>query len=292
MKYFWITILSLNLFASTNKIVYIISTPRSLGTAMFRMFENRDDFTGFMEPNSVVYKRRIFSPERTKTWFFDDTFKNIEEIKTSLFAEQEKSHVIVKDTGYTAEDFIHNDNQFIQNPDIYFVFLVRDPYEVQCSMYKKHKRVAPIISDYVGTKQLYSMYQKVKTLSPNKVHLVITDKLIEDPKGTIEPIFASLNIPFSEKSLSWDNLGPDFTGARWRTPFRFKEFRTWHNNAIHSTHISKPTSKKRPLQEDLFSHALTEADKELLLEINEYHTPYYNLFLKETLNNCCRKNFF
>ena len=67
-----------------NKIVYLISPPRSLSVAFLRMMEARGDFTTMNEPSQWAYNV-IENYEMAKPWFKNDAPQTFDEVKQIIF---------------------------------------------------------------------------------------------------------------------------------------------------------------------------------------------------------------
>ncbi|MCH9621675.1 MAG: hypothetical protein S4CHLAM20_11000 [Chlamydiia bacterium] len=280
MKYLLVFLTSVSLWAQDNKIVYIVASPRSLSSAMFRMFENRDDFVGFHESTMPIHSRRKRGAE-TAGWYQKSAFKTYNDLTAKIVKESRINHVVLKDVIFTTEQFVLQNNELLKNSQIHFVFLVRHPYWILQSLYKGDGMFHPIYNQLVGVKQLYETYQKAKDLNPNKVHLVFSEELSKYPRETLEIIFANIDIPFSEKSLSWNQLPEPFDGEKWYASKRYDLFRFWHHDALMSTCIRPLKRLDVPSEEDMYRDLFKDEDREKLFEVYRYHLPFYKKFLEE-----------
>ena len=280
MRYLFLILSSVSLRAQNNKIVYLVSTPRSTSTAMFRMFENRDDFVGFHSPTVPVFQRKHI-PHICKTWFKEGAYESYDEIEKSIFKEQEDRHIIFKDVSCTNYEYLMNADDLINNPGVHFIFLVNDPYWITDSFYRMNGVALEIYSRIAGVKQIYEMYQHVKAKSPNTVQLILTDELKQNPEAVIRRVFDKIDIAFSHQSLSWESLGVGFDGSAWHDPQTRARIQHYHGAAINSTHFKASSKKVVPCRDEMFASAKTDTDREILMRAYECHRSYYGLFLEE-----------
>ncbi|MCH9621676.1 MAG: hypothetical protein S4CHLAM20_11010 [Chlamydiia bacterium] len=280
MRYLLVFLTSVSLWAQDNKIIYILSTPRSLSTVMFRIFENRDDFTGFLEPTIAVHDKEMY-PLNTEDWFRDNAFNSYDEIRDQIFKAQENSHVVVKDVLFSSRVGFWLDDSLAKNQDVHFVFLIRHPYKVLKSLYKGNGFVDETFNEIAAYKSLYNLYSQLSLKSSNKVNVVFVEDLLKDPKGELDKVFGFMNIPFSEKSLSWDYLDDSFTGECWHAQLRLDLFHKWHKGALKSTYLKPSANLEIPTNEDLFKDAATDEDRRILRKIYDFQKPYYEKFLSE-----------
>ncbi|MCH9621674.1 MAG: hypothetical protein S4CHLAM20_10990 [Chlamydiia bacterium] len=282
MRYLLVFLTSVSLWAQDNKIIHIVSTVRSLSTAMFRMFENHEDFTGFLEPNVARFFRKHISEDEIDDWIYKDAYHSFDEVKKDLYEGLNNHHVVLKDISCVAKQYIMSDDDYVKNPNVHFVLVLRNPYEILQSIYRKDKTINKMLYDYVGVKQLYEIYEKVKNKNPNRVHLVFVDDLVSDPKETIEPIFNAIGIPFSEKCLSWDSIDEYKTVKEWRQVTKPFLSQIWHGSAFKSTHITKLSNYPKPTsEEEFYLEILNDQCRALHIDVYKYHYPYYKKFLEE-----------
>ena len=280
MKLFLIFLASISLWAD-NKIVYIISAPRSLSTASLRMFANRDDFKAFIDSSCPIYFKKHY-PEEYSSLFIENPYQSIDEIKKDFIEANKDSHIVVKDMSYSAHDFLVNDQEFVQNPNLHFIFLIRNPYDIQLSIYKKEHDVSGPYCDVVGTKKLYNIYQAVKEQNPNKIHLLFVDEFSKNPRPYLEEILEDINLPFTEKSVSWESIDKNTLMKQWHQKSKPFVSELWYDVALQSTHIMPLTTYPQPLSDDdLFKDVESDSDREELIKAYIYNLPYYMKFLEE-----------
>lgn len=271
---------------SKNKIVCVISPPRSSSVALLRSFEARGDFKIMHEPFVCPFDR-IYFPEETKDWFKQDSLETYQEVKEEIFKQAEVSNVFVKEMSFAIRDFILQDEDFIKNPDVFFVFLIRDPHHSIVSFYLKlasaFDSVTPDnLSQLTSYKDLYTMYTKIKNSGFHQPLVVDSGILCNQPKKTMKKLCQNLNIVFDSAALSWKDLGSHFDGAKQWRECKYKDHvNYWHEDAIRSVCFGKP--KEYDLDESekpTFSEIKNQAHKKICKKVYGVNKEYYDLLFK------------
>ncbi len=268
--------MSASLFSATQKIVYFISPPRSMSVAFTRMMEARGDFAIFHEPSQYAYDL-IYLPEFTATWFRDGAISTFEEVKKALLAKAEQKQVFAKEMSFAVENFLLNDLEFVQNPNVHFVFLIRNPHPTAISFYNKLGIWPEEWNFFLGYKAEYEIFQFVKKNAVHKPFIIFTEDLYQDPEKTIQAFCKRMEIPFIPESLHWEALSPDFTGEKeWHELKVPHHTHHWHGEAICSSGFGKPRSYEVDVQGNpTFSEIKNEKDREVLKQAYLLHLPYY-----------------
>jgi len=266
-------------YFSSNKILFIISAPRCLSSATFRMFAEREDFTGFHESSLAVYNMMRW-PVMCNGWFHDEAFKTFDELQEKIFLEQKIHNVVLKEMIFTVREFVGENEAFLNNPDVHFLFLVRHPYWIVHSFEEKHVDDLGLLYELCGLDELYNLYQKAKKNNPNKVHLVFSDKLSFEPKRYLEDILGAMDLTITEESLNWTPYDKTFDGKVWHEQMTMERFHNWHGGALFSKTIYPLKRVTLPCEEEMFKNHSTEV-RELLKKIYNYQLPYYHKFLEE-----------
>lgn len=105
---FLLSIFATALFSEENKIVILISTPRSLSTGFLRMMEAREDFEIFHEPTNAPYDA-VHAREFYELYFRDDCFKSYDEITECILAQAKNSNVFVKEVAFSLSEYTARD---------------------------------------------------------------------------------------------------------------------------------------------------------------------------------------
>ncbi|MBS0648939.1 MAG: hypothetical protein JSS10_06935 [Verrucomicrobia bacterium] len=266
------------LFAAdpTHKIVYMISPPRSLSVAFTRMIQARGDFTIFHEPSQYAYDL-INYPELTASWFKKEAIRTFAEVKSALLKAAEQRQVFAKEISFAVEGFLLNDLEFVQNPNVYFVFLMRNPHPTAVSFYNKLQTWPEEWNFLLGYKAQYEIFQFVKRNAANKPILFFTEDLYNDPEKTVKAFCSRLEIPFVPESMQWQALSTEFNGEKeWHELKIPHHTHHWHGEAINSKGFSKPRSYEVDAQgRPTFSEVKNEKDRATLSQAYFLHLPYY-----------------
>jgi hypothetical protein len=268
--------MSASLLSAAQKIVYFISPPRSMSVAFTRMMEARGDFTIFHEPSQYAYDK-IYYPELTAAWFREGALPTFDEVKKALLAKAEQKQVFAKEMSFAVEDFLLNDLEFVQNPNVHFVFLIRDPHPTAISFYNKLGVWPEEWNFLLGYKAEYEIFQFVKKNAVNKPFIIFTEDLYQDPEKTIQAFCNRLEIPFISESLHWEALSRDFTGEKeWHELKVPHHTHHWHGEAISSSGFGKPRSYEVDGQGNpTFNEIKNEMHRSTIRQSYFMHLPYY-----------------
>jgi hypothetical protein len=232
-----------SLFAqdTTEKIVFLISPPRSMSAAFARMMHARGDFEVFHEPFHLPYARK-FAPEYATTTFGPEKQATYEDIKNVIFATARQRPVFIKDVSFDVEDFLLNDLDFIKNKNIHFVFLLRHPHDSALSFYKKSLDCPPALNYLLGYEAFYNIFQHIKKNSSNPLTVVLAQELSKHPKKIIEKLCSSLQIPFIPESLHWTTPEDSFNYQKeWHELKTNESMHLWHGDALKSAEFNPLT---------------------------------------------------
>lgn len=263
------------------KIVYLNSGPRSLSTVFLRMMESRGDFTVFNEPTLPVFAKMIYQ-DSLEGVFLKDSNSSFEQVKETLYCAQKTSHVFVKDMSFSSHAFLMQDPSFVQDPLVYFLFLVRDPHHMTISYYKKAQEVMPGLSHVIGLKNLWEEYEVVRELNPNGVKIISSEQLYTDPRETMTELCDHLGIPFLEEALTWNSYDDNFQGHQeWNEQKQGDQIHHWHGQALSSTQMGTPSTYEVDEEGNpTFSEVADESDRTELVGVYEENVIYYRKFLE------------
>lgn len=226
------------------KVINLISGPRNLSTAIMYSFAQREDvavldepFYGFYLANAEVAVSHPSATEIVEKMELDEAnvirlIHNISEVK-NVFIKGMAHHYLS-----AAPDFILKwDN----------IILIRHPEKLLASFSKVIEN--PTIDD-IGIKKASELFTYLK--SAGKTPLVIdSDALLVHPKAYLEKICISLEIPFTERMLSWKKGGIPEDGI-WA--------KHWYKNVHNSEGFSVQKTSSQQMPERL-QPVLTEAMK-------------------------------
>lgn len=268
---------SSNCVLAENKIVYLISPPRSLSTAFLRMIEGRGDFIIINEPSV-----RIMEKNNTNK-YYKNTLTSFDQVKEKILHESKTSNVFVKEISRSVKDFLLQDQNLVKKENIYFIFLVRNPHHSIISFYKKILHIFPNFSDIIGYESTYEILKYVQKNSPNKPLIILSEDLYNNPSQTIEEFCQSCDLDWNQNALHWTNLGDDFTGQNeWNETKQKAQTYHWHGDAIKSSGFITPhmyATDKNGIA--TFEEIMNIEDRKQCKKIYYENLKYYDLILKE-----------
>jgi hypothetical protein len=226
------------------KPVALWAVPRSVSTALERVFVERGDFKVFHEPFSVSY---YYSPERRSQRFAATETKQeygFGEILDLMLGVEEKP-VYFKDMAYHVADVM--DEEFASR--FTNTFIIREPAPVISSL---NSFWPDFTLEEVGYEQLHRLFELAVHRGEDPAVVDAAD-LTADPAATIRAYCEKLGVPFMPESLSWEP-GEVPEWEMWTE---------WHEEVQDSTGI-----KSQPLEDDTEVPAGLE-------EVYESCLPYY-----------------
>lgn len=227
-----------------NKPVALWAVPRSISTALERVFVERGDFKVFHEPFSASY---YYSSGRRSERYADLEVREEyghEEILHRMLEVRDKP-VYFKDMAYHVAGFMSG--EFVAN--FTNTFIVREPAPVISSLNSFWPDFTLEETGYEQQQMLYGL----AVANGEDPAVVDAADLTRDPGGTIRALCQKLGIPFMPEALSWE---PGEVPG-WET------WTGWHEEAQDSTGI-----KSEPLEDDTEVPAGLEG-------VYEHCLPYY-----------------
>jgi hypothetical protein len=209
-----------------SKPVALWAVPRSVSTAIERVFVERGDFKVFHEPFSVSY---YYSPERRSDRFAATEAKEeygYAEILALMLGVEDKP-VYFKDMAYHVAGIMSG--EFVSR--FTNTFIIRDPAPVIASLGRFWPDFTPEETGYEQQHRLFELALE----NGEEPAVVDAAELTADPEGTIRAYCEKLGVPFMPESLSWEP--GDVPGWEMWTE--------WHEEAQESTGI-----KSQPLEDD------------------------------------------
>lgn len=281
---FFLQFFTQHLDAAQGKIIYLISTPRSCSTVCLRMMEASGEFVVMNEPAIYPFITSS-SADRTLTegWFHSSSYETFDEMKRHIINQASESNVFVKEICFFVEDFLLHDNEFVSNPNVHFVFLIRNPHDLIISYYKKYLEIIPNFSHYVGSRSSYNIYEGIKNKVKNPIIILSAEDLCNNPEKTVPQLFSSLSIPFHDKCLQWENLGENFSGVNeWGEVKVREKLYHWHDHAIRSTCFEPITKNHVDVEgKPTFEEIENVSDRNGCIKMYQENFPFYQLMLQE-----------
>ena len=240
------------------KIVNLISGPRNLSTSLMYSFAQRDDFHVIDEPFYGYYLKNtqtevnhpatqeILRTMDLKEEVVVESIQSLSGLK-NVFVKGMAHHYLSKQPEYMLE---WNN-----------VFLIRHPEKIIRSFSKIIDN--PKLED-IGLKKACELFLFLKEYNKNPV-VIDSDELMINPEKYLKKICEQINIPFSEKMLSWPKGGIPEDGI-WAT--------YWYANVHNSEGFQKKSQSKN--QEELSKNLQTVLEESM---------PYYNTLKKHILKN-------
>lgn len=274
---------------SHNKIIYLISPPRSLSVAFMRMMEARGDFAIMHEPSQWAFNKSVHH-DFVESWFIPEAAQTFDEVKERIFEQAKHTNVFVKEMSFAVDQFLLHDQEFIANPHVHFVFLLRNPHHAIISFYNRRNEVEDNNTSFahlVGYQACYEIFQKIKSVAARKPYIILSEDLYTNPEATIKAFCAQVGIEYLSESLSWDNLGSGFNGQKEWHEIKYAETtQHWHGDAIKSTGFGRPHQYKVDEKgNSTFEEICNPLRKKICEDAYVENMKYYNLLLQECTKN-------
>lgn len=283
-----------NLVASQDKpkTIFCISLPRHRSTAFLRMMQERNDYVVMHEPGWCAYLN-TYTPDVSEARegrlnpAIPQTF---EEVKKVINDERKQQNLFIKEMHFAATKYI--DQEMVKNPDIHFVFLIRNPHHVYIS-FAKHiesntgSDVFELFKqDILSYRALYQFYNYIKKERPNVPFVLDTDELLLNPKKQIHAFCDYIGISFKEESMEWSNQVDQFcTTKEWEVSPLCSFSEKWNMDAVKSTGFSAKQYVYAVDEqgEPTFEEIENVEHRAFYKALYEENMPYYKLFLDEYL---------
>lgn len=262
--------------ARAHKIVYLISPPRSLSVAFLRIMDNTGHFKIFHEPSQYMYWPN-------KAYYTENVFTTYQQVKEAILTASETQPVFVKELSYSAQNFLLNDKDFVTNPAIQFVILLRNPHHTALSLYKKIPIVQYNLDELLGYKSIFAIFKTLKNSAAHEPIIIFTEDIYNKPEETIRAFCHTLDIPFTPEILSWQSVGNNFTGQQeWTEVKHAQHTHYWHEDALKSTGIHQPHSYKTDAAGLPTFEEVALEYRQLFINTYKEHKKYYDKLCKET----------
>jgi len=231
------------------------SSPRNISTALMYSFAQRQDMTVVDEPLYAHYlthtKTKAQHPETAEILASQENNGDIV-VKDMLTQPYNTSHVLFKQMTH---HLIKLEEHFLQ--DMKNVLLIRDPRRIIASYSKVIPN--PTIED-IGVRKQTELLDYLK--KNNALHAVVdARRLLLNPSKVLNSLCEKLDIPYTEKMLSWQ-AGARIEDGVWAAH--------WYSNVHKSTGFKTYVEKKVKLSDSLEKLA-------------EQCAPYYKKLLQEAI---------
>lgn len=267
-----------------HKIIIQISPPRCLSTASLRMWQARGDFIVMNEPFISAFVQQEESDRQlTSGWWHEDAPQTFQEAHNAVLAQAEHGPVFVKELGFSFVEYLHTNTDLIDDPNVYFVFLLRHPHAAISSYYQGHEKIIEKFSYLAGFQSCYDIWRMVQERGANKPHVVCSEDLYSKPYETAQALCNAVGIPFVEHMLHWDNLGDSFNGIEaWHELKNRELLYKWHQPAITGTCFHEPTRYDVDAEGiPTFAEVTSSADRDACVKAYYENMIWYEKLLQE-----------
>lgn len=265
------------------KTVFLISPPRSLSVAFLRMMEASNYFIILNEPFISAFAASIESErELTHGWWVDTAPTQYHEAEARIIKHMQEGPVFIKEIAFAIDEYMQQPNPFLGNPDVHFVFLIRNPHHMLCSYYIGLGTIIEKFSYLAAYEQFYRLYKLVKEKHPHAPLIILSEDFYTNPEQTAQQLCNALDISYTDQMLHWKNLDSGFTGQQWHDLKNNGWIEKWHSDAMHSTGIGKPRSYEVDAYgQPTFGEIINDADRAVVWETYKKNKIYYDLLISE-----------
>lgn len=189
-------------------IIYLISGSHNLSTALMYSFNQRSDMIVMDEPFygirlKKIGKKQPYFDEVMLRMECDDAAKIHDDIEKT---EKIKGNVFVKNMVNTVQYM--KENRLLKYRH---VFLIRDPAEMIVSLMEKYPSIT---SDNLCLADQVKVYDWLKEKTKENPIVIDANELRRDPAAVLVKTCKILDLPFTNKMLSWP-AGPKSIDGLW-----------------------------------------------------------------------------
>jgi len=205
------------------------SGPRNISTAMMRSFENRADTVVVDEPFYACYlhstgihhpmNEEIIASQSTD-WAAVAAALTDDRDNTPIVYQKQMTHHMLPGIDLAWTRSLRN------------CFLIRDPKYVVSSYVRKRDSVN---QDDIGIRRQYELYLELSELTDQDIPVIDSKQFLLDPESGLRRLCQRLNIPFSQKMLTWPG-GRRASDGVWAAH--------WYEAVEHSTGFQAFTAPK------------------------------------------------
>ncbi|MBD8526739.1 HAD family hydrolase [Pseudomarimonas arenosa] len=208
------------------------SGPRNISTAMMRAWENRDDCEVVDEPLYAHYLAATGAEHPARDEVIaagNPDWRQVVDLLTGpaphgspIWYQKHMCHHLLPDISLEWIDRLNN------------ILLIRDPHEVVASYLRTRDTVS---AEEIGLPQQLALFQHLERVTGSAPLVIDSGDFLAAPEAHLRAICSHLNIPFSEKMLSWP-AGPRDSDGVWAPH--------WYHAVWKSTGFGKPHPERRP----------------------------------------------
>lgn len=231
-------------------IVALWAHPRSLSTALERVFIERGDFEVFHEPFSVVYylHERRAAPALAEADAAETA--DYPTVREQILRAAERGPVCFKDMAYHGADHLTRDDPFLDR--LTHLFLIREPRQTLASHYAKNPQLT---CEEVGYEQQARLFDHLCARGGETPLVIAAEDLQRVPKEVIAAVERRLGLAARPDTVRWQ---PGFQ-PQWSV------WKSWHQEVAESGGIRSGQTK----------YAQTVDNHPRLAELLAHHQPFY-----------------
>lgn len=253
-------------------IIYLISPPRARSTILFRALQAQlPTLTCFHEPSQAVHDKEK-GLTYAADWWREDAFISHSQIQDVILTASRTGPVLVKEMSFACKNGLTP--EYLRHPNLYFLFLVRNPLETIASFYQQvEKTLQPdIFTEDIGFRGLFDLYQRVRADCPNSPQIIRNEEFT-DPAALFQKVFTTAGLTI-QPQLKWEPLSDIATWHEQKKPVLTQY---WHGAAIASTQIEFVESTIVTL--DDLQQRIHPAHQNLVNEAYASNRSYYDRLL-------------
>lgn len=268
-------------------ITYIVATPCSGLIETLRMMHQRGDMNVMHIPGNLAYCHVHNYLNIVQGWYRDDAPTSYAQAAAEIESMAQKGPVVVGENTHTAMEFLADNPDFANNPNVQYVFLIGDPHEITISYYDKKKDYfdqmpEEQIARSIGYKELHAFIASLRE-NGKRVFICETKSLYERPDTTIKALCTYLHILYKPEALHWSDLSANFKTFPFWTIENTNCSLEWHSDAIRSTEFTPSQTYKVDAEGNpTFEEIENEKHHTICEKAYEENKVYYDL-IKEMM---------
>lgn len=213
------------------------SGPRNISTAMMRAWENRGDCVVVDEPFYACYLAATGVDHPMRAEVLASQPPEWSAVIESLTAPLPEGRAIQYQKQMTHHMMAPLDEAWLRTAR--HAFLIRDPVEMVASYTQKRGEVT--VED-LGLPQAVEIYERVREVTGREPPVIEASDVLRRPEIALRRLCAALDVPFSERMLSWPPGLRESDGV-WAPH--------WYNAVAESTGFAPYRPREVTLSEEL-----------------------------------------
>lgn len=218
-------------------VINLLSGPRNVSTALMYSFAQRSDCSVVDEPLYGHYLKHTNAPQPYREELLEILNTEPDSIISDWILSPPSSaeNHFVKNM---AHHLIEMDLDWLEDPRIRSIFLIRDPKQMLPSLVNQIKE--PTLRDAAYESQ--AKWFQILSEAGQSPAVIDAKQLLLNPESVLRQLCEKLQIPFQESMLSWE-AGPRKEDGAW-APY-------WYHNVHRSTGFGEYREKTEPFPERL-----------------------------------------